>query len=52
MPTVRSKLKDALDEALKEANDCLLRFPQEHTALKYVNGIRKLQQVCEERKRY
>jgi len=52
MPTVRSKLKDALDEALKDANDCLLHFPEERSAMKYVNAIRKLQNVCEERKRY
>lgn len=52
MPTVRSKLKDALDEALKEATDILLRYPEEKSALKYVNAIHKLIKVCEDRKRY
>ena len=52
MPTLKSKLKEALEEALKDANDCLLQYPHEQTALKYVNAIRKLQRVCEERNRY
>lgn len=52
MPTVRSKLKDALDEALKNATDTLLKYPDEKSALKFVNTIHKLIDVCEERKRY
>lgn len=52
MPTVRSKLKDALDEALKDATETLLHYPDEKSALKYVNAIHKLIDVCEERKRY
>lgn len=56
MPTVRSKLKDALDEELKKATDTLLRYPQDSdgvkVALQYVNSIKRLIAVCEERKRY
>lgn len=52
MPTVRSKLKDALEEALKESSECLLRFPHEESAVKYANMIHKLIEVCESRNRY
>lgn len=52
MPTVRSKLKDALDQCLKEATENLLHYPEEKSALNYVNAIHKLIDVCEERKRY
>ena len=56
MPTVRSKLKDALDVELKKATDTLLRYPQGSdgvkVALDYVNGIKRIIDVCEERKRY
>lgn len=52
MPNVRSKLKDALDEALKDASDCLRRNPEDHIALKFVNTIHHLIDVCEERNRY
>lgn len=56
MPTVRSKLKDALDIELKKATDTLLRYPQDSdgvkVALEYVNAIKRLIAVCEERNRY
>lgn len=52
MPTLKSKLKDALEEALKDASDCMLRFPQERSAVQYATTIHKLIKVCEDRKRY
>ena len=56
MPTVRSKLKDAFDVELKKATDMLLRYPQDSdglkVALEYVNAIKRLIAVCEERNRY
>ena len=52
MPTVRSKLKDALEQALKDANECMLRFPEERSAIKYATSIHELIKVCEDRKRY
>ena len=56
MPTVKSKLKEALDIELKKATDTLLRYPQDSdgvkVALDYVNAIRRIIDVCEERKRY
>lgn len=56
MPTLKSKLKEALDSELKKATDTLLRYPQNSdgikVALEYVNAIKRLIAVCEERKRY
>lgn len=56
MPTLKSKLKDALDIELKKATDILLRYPQDSdcvkVALEYVNAIKRIINVCEERKRY
>ena len=52
MPNVRSKLKDALDEELKIASQCLAMNPSDHIALKFVNAIHHLIDVCEERNRY
>ena len=56
MSTVRSKLKDALEQELKSATDMLLKYPQDSdgvkVALVFVNSIKRLIAVCEERKRY
>lgn len=56
MPTVRSKLKDAFNVELNKATDMLLRYPQASdglkVALEYVNAIKRLIAVCEERRRY
>ena len=52
MPTVKSKIKEALEEALKDASDCMLKFPEERSAIRYANTIHKLIDICEERKRY
>lgn len=56
MPTVKSKLKDALDIELKKATDMLSRYPQDSdglkVALEFVNSIKRLIAVCEERNRY
>lgn len=47
-----SQIKDALFKALKEANECVLHFPEERSALKYANAIQNLINVCEKRGRY
>lgn len=54
MPTVRSKLKDALDEELRKATALLNRCDTQNVkiAIEYVNAIRRLIDVCEKRKRY
>ena len=55
MPKVKattSQIKDALFKYLKEANECLLRFPEERSALKYANAIQNIIDVCEQRGRY
>lgn len=52
MPTLKSKLKDALNKALQDANECMLRFPEERSAHNYASSIHELIKVCEDRKRY
>lgn len=52
MPTLKSKLKEALEEALKDASECMLKFPEERSAIKYASSIHKLIKVCEDRNRY
>lgn len=47
-----SQIKEALFRYLKEANECVLRYPEERSALKYANAINDLINVCESRNRY
>ena len=47
-----SLIKDALFKYLKEANECVLHYPEERSALKYANAINDLINVCETRNRY
>lgn len=52
MPTVKSKLKEALDEELQKASMELRKDPSNLTACHYYDAIKRLINVCEERKRY
>ena len=52
MPTVESKLKKALYEELNKASLDLRKNPQDLTACHYYDSIKRLINVCEERKRY
>ena len=52
MPTIKSQIKTILEEKLKEANKLLLQYPNEKSALKYVNAIIEINDVCEKRGRY
>lgn len=52
MPVVISPLKDELNKALEEASKLLVTHPEERSALKYVNAIHRLIDICEKRNRY
>lgn len=52
MPVVISLLKDELNKALREASELLATRPEETSALRYVNAIHRLIDVCEKRNRY
>lgn len=52
MPTVKSKLKEALLKARDRASMELRRDPTNLTACHYYDDIQGLIEVCEERKRY
>lgn len=52
MPTVKSKLKDALNEELQKATLEVRKEPSNLSACHYYDAIQRLIAVCEERKRY
>lgn len=52
MATLKSKLKDALHEELNKASMELRKDPSNLTACHYYDSIKRLIDVCEERKRY
>lgn len=52
VPVVISPLKDELNKALREASELLATRPEEKSALRYVNAIHRLIDVCEKRNRY
>lgn len=52
MPTVESKLKRALYEELNKASLELRKDPSNLIACHYYDSIKRLIDVCEERKRY
>ena len=52
MPTVTSKLKVALSEELNKATMELRKDPSSLTACHYYDSIKRLIDICEERKRY
>ena len=47
-----SQIKDALFKHLKTANECVLRYPEERSALMFANAIQNLIDICEARNRY
>ena len=52
MPTVVSKLKVALHEELNKASLELRKHPSSLTACHYYDSIKRLIDICEDRKRY
>ena len=48
----KSQIKEALYRHLKEANDCILHFPEERSAHKFASAMNDLINICEERGRY
>ena len=52
MPKVRSELKVAMHEELNKATMELRKDPSNLTACHYYDSIKRLMDICEERKRY
>lgn len=52
MPTLKSQLKEVLDKKLKDASECILQFPNERSAQRYLASVYEIIAVCEKRKRY
>lgn len=52
MPTVKSKLKEALYEELNNASVQLRKNPNDPIAQKYYDSVKRLVDICEARNRY
>ena len=52
MPTVKSKLKEELEKALREANEQMILYPKNRSARAYASAIQRIIKVCEDRQRY
>ncbi len=52
MPTLKSKLKEALIEERNRASMCMRQNPNSEVAREWFDSINRIIDVCDQRKRY